>query len=152
MKNVPTTIEIAPQELDASMSDRSAQAVSDAKISEYQVFLHEHYRSRSKGGNAKALHIHLLTIDDTKYSFFAPGWTQWVHKTDRISFQWRFDQSGKYRNIDRLTIKVFDKEGKPTKRGSRDFSKKRRTAPYKLDNAMRHSPMSFDRDKLMGNE
>lgn len=126
-------------------------SVSGAQIAEYKAYLNEHHRSKSKKGNSKAEHRHSFSIEGVTYSFFAPGWVQWAHVSDRISFNWKYDKTGKWRNIVRDTIKVIDKDGKPVTRGSRDFTKPKRTAPYKMEKAIRHSPQSFDFDRMMGN-
>jgi hypothetical protein len=139
-------------ELKASAANNDRHHLNDVQITEYTTFLNEPYRPPSKGGNTKAWHRHALTIEGVKYSFLAQGAKKWIYKTDRVSFQWQLDKSGKYRNILYWTIATIDKDGKPVKRGLRDRSKPRRTAPYKLSSAMRYSPLSFDHDKLMGDK
>ena len=78
-------------------------------------FLREKYRSPSKGGNTKALHSHVLTIDGGQYSFLALGTKQWAYKSDTVSFE--YEISGNYLNIKkrkllmlliRMVMKLFE--------------------------------------------
>jgi len=93
-----------------------------AKLVNYQTFLAEKYRPPSRGGNTKAWHQHVLTVGGVKYSFLAAGARKWAYAGDLITFQWGWDESKRYCNIDRATFKTTDGDGNAVVRGSRDFS------------------------------
>ncbi len=104
--------------------------IESAKIEDYQKYLNEKSRPPSKGGNTKALHAHVLTIDGEKYSFLALGSQQWVFKTDLVSFE--YELNGQYKNIDKETLVTFDKNGKEVVRGNRGFKRNLRTADARM--------------------
>lgn len=95
------------------------QKVRDAKIQSYETFLAEKSRSPSKGGNGRAWHSHRITIDGERYSWLGLGFRQWIYKADTVSFEWEWDATHKYRNVDAGSIVVRDKDGKAVKRGER---------------------------------
>ena len=105
--------------------------VERAQIEDYKSYLQEPRRPPSKGGNTRAWHGHVVTIDGEKFSFRALGTKQWVFKSDKISFDWEWDTTHAYRNISLGSIQVWDKNGEPVTRGERG-SKKLRTAPARL--------------------
>ena len=62
-----------------------------------------------------SFYSHKLVIGGEKYSFIAQGWRQYVYKGDTCEFHW-VDNNG-YKNIDRDTLKVYDKNGTRVWRG-----------------------------------
>jgi hypothetical protein len=62
-----------------------------------------------------SFYSHKLVIGGEKYSFIAQGWRQYVYKGDTCEFHW-VDNNG-YKNIDRDTLKVYDKGGTRVWRG-----------------------------------
>ena len=72
------------------------QKVTKKKIEKYGFFLKEKSRPPSRGGNTKALHAHVITIDGETFSFLALGSQQWVHKSDLVSFE--YEINGQYKN------------------------------------------------------
>jgi len=56
-----------------------------------------------------SFHSHKLVIDGETYSFIAQGWRQYIYKGDTCEFDW-VENNG-YKNIDRDTLKVYDKNG-----------------------------------------
>lgn len=104
--------------------------INNIKIESYSTFLVEKYRPPSKGGNTRALHSHVLTIDNEKYSFLALGTKQWIFKSDTVSFE--FELKGQYKNIKKETITTLDKAGNEIIRGNRGFKKKLRTAETRM--------------------
>jgi hypothetical protein len=103
------------------------RTIPGARIERYTTILREKSRPPSRGGNTKALHVHVLTIGGQTYSFLALGSQQWVYKTDTVSFDYEI-KDGKYRNVVKETIRVLDKNGNPVTRGNRGFKKTLRTA------------------------
>ena len=104
--------------------------ITNAKIENYSAFLIEKPRPPSRGGNTKALHSHVLTINGKKYSFLALGTKQWVYKSDTVSFE--FEAKDQYKNIKKATIETRDKNGNKVVRGNRGFKKKLRTAETRM--------------------
>jgi hypothetical protein len=93
--------------------------VQNAKIEDYATLLLEPSRSPSKGGNGSAWHSHRIKIDGQYYSWKGLGFRQWIYKTDMVSFEWDFDRTGKYRNVDPDSIQVNDAHGSVVVRGER---------------------------------
>lgn len=110
-------------------------SVSNKKISDYTKVLTEKSRPPSRGGNGKARHTHILTIDGERYSFIAFDSKQWVFKTDTVSFDYEVRDG--YNNIAPESIVTKDKNGKPIVRGNRGFVKKLRTADARLPGSRR---------------
>ena len=107
---------------DASMSadDQAPQphkkiCVDKTTCESYETYLAENYRSPSRGGNSKAWHSHVLIIGGDKYSFQAAHRGKFVHKNETVSFEWQWDPSGKYRNIDRNTVIAWSAAGEDRK-------------------------------------
>jgi len=123
------------------MSEEKAEStpevfrVEGKKFDDYQKYLREEHRPPSRGGNTKALHSHVLTIDGEKYSFLAHGACQWAFKSDTVSFDYVITK-GKWRNILSETFVARDKDGEPVLRG-RKPPKKRRTAPPRMPGSRR---------------
>jgi len=107
------------------------EIVSGAKIENYNAYLQDKYRPPSKGGNTKAWHGHVITINGEEYSFRALGSKRWIFAGDTVSFEWSWDVTKKYRNIDSATIQTWDKSGDSVVRGVRG-TKKWRTAGSRL--------------------
>lgn len=89
----------------------------------YSVYLEEPPRP---DGNETALHRHVIIIGSDKYSFFAHWSGKFAHKGERISFDWDWDQTGEFRNIDKPSFEALAKDGTVQIRGDR--SDKRRPA------------------------
>lgn len=105
--------------------------VERAELEDYAIYLRDKYRPPSRGGNKTAWHSHVLTIDGEKYSFLAPWRGKFVYKGETVSFDWEWDQTGKYRNVDRGSIVAWSSTGEPVLRGHRG-DKKWRTADTRL--------------------
>jgi len=105
--------------------------ISDAHVEGYRAVLKDKYRPPSKGGNTRAWHQHSFSIGDERFSFLALGARKWIYQGDSVSFDWQWDQSKTYRNVDPDTVMVRDKSGAPIVRGERG-GKKWRTATTRL--------------------
>jgi len=105
--------------------------VERVTVEKYGAYLQESYRPPSRGGNTRAWHSHVLTIGGERYSFLTLGAKKWVYAHDSVSFDWNWDETKKYRNIDPDTIQVWDKHGIAVQRGERG-TKKWRTAPARM--------------------
>lgn len=106
-----------------------SEKVENKSFESYSLFLQEPHRPPSRGGNTKALHSHVITIDGERYSFLAFGSQQWAHKSDTVSFEYEVNNG--YKNILKETLQVVSKTGEVVVRGNRG-SKKLRTAPSRL--------------------
>lgn len=106
-------------------------AINGAKVSKYFAILQDKSRPPSKGGNTQARHLHVITVDGLTYSFLAAGARKWVFSTDTVSFEWKWDVTGKYRNIIPETVKAVDKNGNIVSRGDYDW-KPLRTANARM--------------------
>jgi hypothetical protein len=102
----------------------------------FQPSLMDKYRPPSRGGNTKARHQHVIKIAGQTYSFLAAGARKWVLKNDTVSFDWKWDQSGKYRNVVPETIKTWDKNGDSISRGDFDW-KPMRSASTRMPGSRR---------------
>lgn len=92
--------------------------IQNAKFEYYpRPYLIEKHKPPSRGGNSGSLHQHVLIIEGERYSFVKVGWKQAVFESDTVSFEWDWDKSGKYRNINTATMRVYDKNGKRVVRG-----------------------------------
>ena len=105
--------------------------VERTSIQNYRATLKDMYRPPSRGGNTRAWHQHVITIDGTQYSFLALGAKRWVYASDTVSFEWEWDSSRTYRNIKTETLQAWTKAGSPVARGERG-TKKWRTAVTRL--------------------
>lgn len=114
-----------------SQSEDAGGRLENVRPNSYDAYLSEPGRPPSKGGNTGAWHAHVLVIEGMKYSFLALGTRKWVFVGDTVSFEWKWDDTRKYRNIVRDSIRVIDKLGKPTIRGLRG-DKPRRTAQSRM--------------------
>ena len=97
----------------------------------YRTHLKDKHRPPSKGGNTRAYHQHVLKIADDSFAFLALGAKKWAFAGDTISFDWRWDASGSYRNIDPDSVQVWTAKGEPVVRGERG-TKPWRTAATRL--------------------
>lgn len=88
-------------------------------------------RPPSRGGNTRAWHVHFLEIGGATYSFKALGTKKWVFKHDTVSFEWEWDDTQRYRNVVRETVRVLDRNSKSVVRGLRG-SKPYRTAQARM--------------------
>jgi hypothetical protein len=93
----------------------------------YNAYLAEPSRPPSQGGNTRALHRHVIIIGGDKYSFFAPWSGKFAHKGELISFDWDWDRTGTFRNIDTGSFEAFTRDGVRQVRGDRG-DKNRRSA------------------------
>ncbi|MDB4912915.1 MAG: hypothetical protein JWM95_559 [Gemmatimonadetes bacterium] len=107
-----------------------SEHVEGKQVDGYHCYLKEPHRPPSRGGNTRALHQHVLEIEDAKYSFLALGSQKWVFKTDRVSFE--YERKGPYRNIVKSSIETVDKNGRAVVRGNRDLKTQLRTTPSRL--------------------
>ena len=113
----------------------SRTMVEGKQITAYSKFLVERSRPPSKGGNATALHSHVLEIDGEKYSFLALGSQQWVFKSDTVSFEYEIRDG--YKNIAVETIITLDRHGNTIVRGNRGFKSTLRTAITRMPGSRR---------------
>jgi hypothetical protein len=88
-------------------------------IQRYGAYLKDKHRPPSRGGNTRAWHLHVLTIDDKTYSFLALGARKWAFLRDVVTFDWNWDESRSYRNVDRDSFKAFRPTGEFVRRGIR---------------------------------
>ena len=82
----------------------------------YNIYLEEPPRP---DGNETALHRHVIIIGGDKYSFFAHWSGKFAHKGERISFDWDWDRTGEFRNIDKPSFEAFARDGARQMRGDR---------------------------------
>lgn len=101
--------------------------VEKAEIEHYGVYLKDKSRPPSRGGNKKAWHQHVITIGGEIYSFLAAWSGKFVFKGETVSFDWDWDSTQKYRNVDVTSVVAFGKSDIETRRGERS-SKPWRTA------------------------
>lgn len=104
--------------------------IEQAQIEDYRTRLVEPSRPPSRGGNGRAWHRHALKIAGDWYAFLGLGFRQWVYKSDTVNFEWDWDETKRWRNIDPNSIFVRNRSGQPVKRGERG-SKEWRTARTK---------------------
>ncbi|HDL8239499.1 TPA: hypothetical protein U5D93_003498 [Yersinia enterocolitica] len=109
--------------------------LENKKISDYQIYLKEKSRPPSRGGNTKALHQHVVTIDGEQFSFLANDSKKWIFKSDKVSFDYVLN--GVYKNIERESIVTTDKNGVVITRGNRFYHKKLRVADSRLPGSRR---------------
>lgn len=88
----------------------------------YNTYLEEPPRA---DGNETALHRHVIIIGGDKYSFFAHWSGKFAHKGERISFDWDWDRTGEFRNIDKPSFEAFAKDGTVQIRGDRSDTVRR---------------------------
>jgi len=105
--------------------------VEKQSFEEYGVYLQDKYRPPSRGGNKRAWHSHVITVGGERYSFLAPWGGKFVYKGETVSFDWAWDETKQYRNIDRATVVAWSKSGEPVIRGDRG-DKKWRTADTRM--------------------
>ncbi|HEV2897360.1 MAG TPA: hypothetical protein VGX71_05865 [Pseudaminobacter sp.] len=110
--------------------------VENATVDDYGSYLKDKYRPPSRGGNARAWHQHVLTIGGEKYSFLGLGARKWIYSSDTVSFDWDWDESGRYRNVAPGSVETYDKTGKPVTRGDRG-EKPWRTADARMPASQR---------------
>lgn len=103
----------------------------NAVVQSYGAYPKDKSRPPSRGGNTGAWHQHVLTIDGETYSFLARGARKWVFASDRVSFEWDWDESRRYRNIVPASLTTVDRHGRSVRRGDRT-SKPWRTAEARL--------------------
>lgn len=82
----------------------------------YNTYLEEPPRP---DGNETALHRHVIIIGGDKYSFFAHWSGKFAHKGELISFDWDWDKTGTFRNIDKPSFEAFTRDGQREIRGDR---------------------------------
>lgn len=93
--------------------------IENLPVENYNAILKDKYRPPSKGGNTRAWHQHVLTIDGQRYSVLALGAKKWVFAGDTVSFEWDWDATSLYRNIDPNTVTTRDRTGQQVLRGER---------------------------------
>lgn len=62
---------------------------------------------------------HYITIDGVEYVLLSGSRSKWVVDTDEVSFEWRWDDWGMLRTIDRRSWVTYDKGGRHVVRGGR---------------------------------
>ena len=91
--------------------------VENASIEKY--ITHRIYRpgrwNMGKETKDGSFQSHKLVIGGETYSFIAQGWKQYVYKSDTCEFDWA--ENNEYKNIDRDTLKVYNKFGERVYRG-----------------------------------
>jgi len=105
--------------------------VEGKPVTNYHAVLKENSRPPSRGGNTRAWHRHSFVIDGESYSFLALGAKKWVFVGDTVSFDWKWDGTGKYRNVDTASVEARNSAGKIVVRGERG-TKSWRTAQTRL--------------------
>lgn len=105
--------------------------LEEAEVEHYGVYLKDKPRPPSRGGNSRAWHQHVLTINGDKYSFLAPWSGKLVYKGETVSLDWEWDATGQYRNVDRVSVVAISKGGRQIWRGERG-DKRWRTADTRL--------------------
>lgn len=105
--------------------------VENRSIERYNVYLAEKSRPPSRGGNGGAWHQHRLTIDGETYSFLAAHSGKFVYKRETVSFEWDWDKSRRYRNVEVTSIVAYNSNGQTILRGDRN-PKTWRTAETRL--------------------
>lgn len=110
--------------------------IDRAEIESYSVILKDKSRPPSRGGNQRAWHRHAMRISGEIYSFLAPWSGKFVYNGETTSFDWDWDESRTYRNVDRSTISAFKKNGEEVVRGERG-NKVWRTADTRLPGSRR---------------
>lgn len=104
--------------------------VESASIEGYSSRLVENARPPSRGGNTGAWHRHVMIIGGEPYSFLAAHAGKFVYKRETVSFDWEWDDSGRYRNVDVGSLVAHRPDGSAVVRGNR-ASKTWRTATTK---------------------
>lgn len=112
--------------------------VENTELWEYRgPFLDEQYRSPSRGGKTRALHMHIIVIDGISYSWRALGAKKCAFKGDRINFRYAVwpvaDKT--YHRVLPNTFTALDKDGKIQERGLRGWKRQLRTARQKAPTA-----------------
>jgi hypothetical protein len=102
-----------------------------AAVQDYGAYLKDKSRPPSRGGNRRGWHQHVITIDGERYSFLAPWSGKFVYKDETVSFEWEWDETGKYRNVDPLSVVAWGPDGNAKRRGERG-NKPWRTADTRL--------------------
>ncbi|MCM5689771.1 hypothetical protein M8037_13325 [Sinorhizobium meliloti] len=93
--------------------------IEKAEVEHYGVYLKDKSRPPSRGGNKRAWHQHVLTIGGEPYSFLAAWSGKFVFKGEIVSFNWEWNDTQKYRNVNVLTVVAFDSKGNERRRGER---------------------------------
>ena len=109
----------------------SGMRIENQPIEDYRTFLKDKYRPPSKGGNTRAWHQHIITIGGERYSFLGLGSKKWVFARDTVTFDWSWDDTNAFRNIDAASIETCDAAGEIVVRGERG-AKPWRTADTRL--------------------
>ena len=105
--------------------------IEQVQVEQYGVYLKDKSRPPSRGGNSRAWHQHVLTIGGERYSFLAPWSGKLVYKGETVSFDWEWDESSTYRNVDRASVVAWSKADEQVRRGERG-DKRWRTADTRL--------------------
>lgn len=93
--------------------------IERAAIQHYGIYLKDKYRPPSRGGNTRAWHQHVLTIDGERYSFLATWAGKFVYKNETVSFDWEWDATHRYRNVDVASVIAWNANGLQVLRGQR---------------------------------
>lgn len=93
--------------------------IDKADFDTYTVTLKDKSRPPSRGGNRRAWHRHAISINGDVYSFLAPWSGKFAFKGESVSFDWEWDESKTYRNVDRDSFLAFKSDGSEQLRGER---------------------------------
>jgi hypothetical protein len=118
------------------MNEDKTLKTKDQEVQDYYTELKEYYRSPSKGGNTKAQHLHTIIIDNERYTFYALGSKKFVYKGETVSFEYIL-KDGKYRNVNKQTIKSKDKNGNEHIRGNRGYKSVLRSESQRMPGSRR---------------
>ena len=105
--------------------------IEKAQVQDYGVYLKDKLRPPSRGGNKRAWHQHVITIEGERYSFLTPWSGKFVYENETVSSEWDWDATGRNRNANCLTLVAWGADGKPKRRGERG-AKPWRTADTRL--------------------
>jgi hypothetical protein len=93
--------------------------VEKAQVEKYGVYLKDKSRPPSRGGNKRAWHQHVIAIRGERYAFLAAWSGKFVFKGETVSFDWEWDETNNYRNINVGSVVAFSDDGKHKVRGER---------------------------------
>ena len=98
--------------------------LENVKITDYTTRAVER-RKGGSGDSAKILHSHTFRVKGVPYTFLAKGHTQWIFKTDTVTFEYyEKEVNGRiYKNLVKSSLITVDKTGEEVVRGDRSFKK-----------------------------
>ena len=98
--------------------------LKNVKITDYRTRAMER-RKGGSGDSAKILHSHSFMVDGIEYTFLAKGHTQWIFKTDTVTFEYYTNEvKGRvYNNLVKSSLVTKDKNGETVIRGDRSYKR-----------------------------